>query len=102
MDTYGRRWRKVRLQVLQRDDYWCYYCGADATTVDHVKPTSKGGSMYDHNNLVAACIRCNSRKKDRGVTPGLFLHKRTPSDPFTGISPPNQTERVPSPFKQPD
>lgn len=33
-------------------------------TIDHVVPISKGGEIYDINNIVVACARCNSRKSD--------------------------------------
>ena len=63
---YGADWQRVRLEVLERDDYTCHYCGTVADSVDHVLPKVRGGSD-DEANLVAACIRCNSAKRDRGV-----------------------------------
>jgi hypothetical protein len=52
------RWRKRRRLILKMHDYLCVYCGDEASTVDHVIPTSKGGT--DHPlNLVAACQLCN-------------------------------------------
>lgn len=60
----GAEWRRVRLQVLERDGRVCRYCGRAATTVDHVVPKIKGGSD-DLGNLVAACVRCNTSKGDR-------------------------------------
>jgi 5-methylcytosine-specific restriction endonuclease McrA len=56
-----RRWRKVRVQVLERDGHRCRYCGASANTVDHVTPLIVGGSDHD-TNLVAACDHCNKTK----------------------------------------
>jgi 5-methylcytosine-specific restriction endonuclease McrA len=102
MATYDKRWRRVRLIVLKRDDYCCYYCGGTATTVDHIQPISKGGSMHDEHNLVAACLSCNSGKKDRTTAPGAFFRSKGHPRPPLSFLPPNQTERVPSPFKQPD
>lgn len=58
-----RRWRKVRAAVLKRDNYRCHYCGRSATTVDHLRPISRGGTD-DEENLVAACADCNSLKGD--------------------------------------
>lgn len=64
-----RAWRKVRDEVLKRDRYRCHYCPAPATTVDHLRPVSRGGT--DHkSNLVAACSDCNGSKGDR--TPAEF------------------------------
>ena len=42
----------------------CGYCGQPATTVDHVTPKARGGAD-DEGNLMAACLSCNSGKRDR-------------------------------------
>lgn len=57
----------TRINVLERDKWECYYCGADAKTVDHVIPKSKGGS-YTEENLVASCEICNIAKASRNMT----------------------------------
>jgi hypothetical protein len=51
-------WRKLRKQVLERDNWTCTYCGNEANTADHVIPRRYGG-VDDLTNLVAACQRCN-------------------------------------------
>lgn len=57
--------KRVRFEVLRRDNYTCRYCGAKAEasplTVDHVVPVSLGGGD-DPSNLVTACADCNSGK----------------------------------------
>lgn len=55
-----RLWKKV----MKRDKWLCRYCGANAEEVDHVIPTSKGGST-DGRNLVASCMLCNRILHDR-------------------------------------
>ncbi|MCG7422236.1 HNH endonuclease [Micrococcus sp. ACRRV] len=55
-----------RKGVLRRDGHRCAYCGAHATTVDHVHPRSRGG-QNTWENLVACCLRCNSAKADRSL-----------------------------------
>ena len=54
--------------LFARDHWMCLYCGADGRrqplTRDHVVPTSKGGRDA-WENVVAACIHCNSRKGNR-------------------------------------
>lgn len=57
--------KRVRFEVLRRDNHTCQYCGGIAPdyvlTVDHVVPVALGGSD-DPSNLVAACRDCNAGK----------------------------------------
>lgn len=57
--------KRLRYEVLRRDNYACRYCGATAPdtklTVDHVTPTALGGTD-DPTNLATACADCNSGK----------------------------------------
>lgn len=57
-------WADLRREVLERDNYYCVYCGDEATAVDHVFPRCIGGITVERN-LVAACKSCNSRKGGR-------------------------------------
>jgi hypothetical protein len=52
-------WRQRRAIILKMHDYCCVYCGDEANSVDHVIPVEKGG-MDNIENLVAACLTCNS------------------------------------------
>ncbi len=54
----------TRKAVFIRDNHRCQYCGEPAESIDHVLPRSKGGSNT-WDNVVAACKRCNFKKKDR-------------------------------------
>lgn len=57
--------RRLRFEILKRDNHTCRYCGASAPdvklTVDHVVPTTLGGND-EPTNLVAACQPCNAGK----------------------------------------
>ncbi|TDE03447.1 HNH endonuclease [Jiangella asiatica] len=57
--------RRLRFEILRRDNHQCRYCGGAAPdvklTVDHVVPTALGGSD-EPTNLVTACKDCNSGK----------------------------------------
>lgn len=57
--------RRLRFEILRRDNHTCRYCGASAPdvklTVDHVVPEALGGSD-DPSNLVTACAGCNGGK----------------------------------------
>lgn len=61
------KWRALRLQVFDRDDWICTYCGsADDLTCDHIRPLARGGNN-DLDNLTTACRSCNSSKGDKLV-----------------------------------
>lgn len=57
--------KRLRYEILRRDNHTCRYCGATAPdvklTVDHVLPVALGGSD-EPTNLVAACGDCNAGK----------------------------------------
>ena len=57
----------TRKAVFSRDGGRCVYCGATATSLDHVVPRSRGGP-HTWDNVVSACGRCNHIKADRGIT----------------------------------
>ena len=63
-DISPQEWSKIRSFILERDHWKCHYCGKEANSVDHKTPLAKGGKSNE-DNLVAACRRCNSLKKDR-------------------------------------
>lgn len=56
----------TRRAVFARDGHRCVYCGAPATSLDHVVPKSRGGP-HTWDNVVSACGRCNHVKADRGI-----------------------------------
>lgn len=66
----GRNWHQLRKFVFDRDGHRCVYCGGDGNGksfhCDHVLAISKGG-QNTVENLVTACQRCNSSKRDRPV-----------------------------------
>lgn len=57
--------KRLRYEVLRRDNHACRYCGQMAPDVklhvDHVVPVALGGSD-EPSNLVTACMDCNSGK----------------------------------------
>jgi 5-methylcytosine-specific restriction endonuclease McrA len=86
---YFIRHRKKRValtkkNVLLRDDYACAYCGKrgdrSTMTVDHVVPRRQGGRS-EWTNLVAACVECNGRKRDRTPLQAQMPLRRKPHEP---------------------
>lgn len=66
-----------RFAIYVRDNFTCSYCGIkcelegnnpNSISLDHVIPQTDPKSHNDYNNLVVACIGCNSRKQDKPVT----------------------------------
>lgn len=57
--------KRLRFEILRRDNHACRYCGATAPdvklTVDHVVPVALGGTD-EPSNLATACESCNSGK----------------------------------------
>lgn len=85
---HSRRRRKARLRNAQGSHTkaeWeaklaefkgrCAYCGAPATTLDHLYPIARGGTDYIEN-IVPACRPCNSSKSDNTLREWLGLDVR--------------------------
>jgi 5-methylcytosine-specific restriction endonuclease McrA len=70
----------TRKAVFARDGGRCVYCGAAATSLDHVVPKSRGGS-HAWDNVVSACGRCNHVKADRGIAELGWRLRRQPVAP---------------------
>ena len=90
-----RKYKAVRLQVLSRDNHTCFYCNAEADTVDHIVPVSKSddkSEAYNPNNLVAACKRCNSSRGNRSQASFLATNATPPV--FSSSLSPKMTETV--------
>lgn len=92
-------WKKIRERILRRDLWECYWCGADANTVDHIVPVAKGGQDVDEN-LVASCKKCNYSKQDKMPDEfqlqraGLFLQRDSTAHISRGlISPANGSKK---------
>lgn len=65
-----RKYGKVSLDTIKdvRNGYprFCSYCLAKASTIDHVVPLTLGGT-HDFDNLVPACLSCNSSKGSKSL-----------------------------------
>ena len=54
-----KRWRKLRLKILDRDLWKCQLCGRYGNEADHIVPVHEGGAWWDPDNLRCACRACN-------------------------------------------
>lgn len=71
----GRPWRRLRAEVLKRDNHLCRVCDEEgrltiATEVDHVKPLAEGGTD-DLQNLQAICAEHHQAKSQAEAKRGL-------------------------------
>jgi hypothetical protein len=65
----GEEWAAIKKQFKNR----CVYCGeVKPLTMDHIIPLSKGG-QHTKNNIIPACLSCNSAKRDRPVLLQLLV-----------------------------
>lgn len=61
--------------VRERSDGLCIYCGAPGKTFDHLVAVGRGGETTP-GNIALACVRCNSRKKDKPLDEWLDIVER--------------------------
>lgn len=70
--------KKIRFEVFKRDGFRCQYCGRSAPNVvlnaDHIDPVANGGETSP-DNLLTACVDCNSGKSDRLLAPAIVAEK---------------------------
>ena len=63
-----RRVKFSRRNIFERDRYTCQYCRRSPVrselSVDHVVPRSRGGET-SWENVVASCVKCNTKKGGR-------------------------------------
>jgi 5-methylcytosine-specific restriction endonuclease McrA len=79
----------TRKLLFKRDDFRCAYCGKrfapEKLTVDHVIPSSRGGTN-DWNNVLTCCSPCNLRKGNKTPKEAGMKPLRQPSTPFNKIA----------------
>jgi hypothetical protein len=96
-ELHSGKWKKLRIQVLDRDGWVCAMCGKPAHTVDHIYPRVKGGDMWAMDNLQSLCKSCNSSKG------GRFFNSTATPPVFLMSSLPETVQIIPeSPFDRPD
>ena len=62
--TRGPRWKALRMQVLDRDDWQCVQCGERrGLEIDHIEPVRDRPDLaFTLSNLQTLCGRCHARK----------------------------------------
>ena len=68
--------------ILKRDNYICQYCGIKSVpmTIDHIISKNKGG-LDTWDNLVAACVECNTFKGSKSLCEANMKLLKTPRKP---------------------
>jgi len=69
-----------RRAIFARDGGRCVYCNAEATSLDHVIPRSRGG-QHVWENVVSACHKCNFFKADKFLKETGLKLKNAPREP---------------------
>jgi 5-methylcytosine-specific restriction endonuclease McrA len=88
-ELHSKTMEPIRLAARERDGESCRYCGTTvifdgkgsrgphAATFDHVDPAGSN----DLDNVVVACLSCNSRKKDRAPAEVGMTLRPSPAPP---------------------
>lgn len=71
--TRGPRWKALRMQALDRDDWACVQCGERRRLeIDHIEPVRDRPDLaYALGNLQTLCGRCHARKTRIEVGMGI-------------------------------
>lgn len=80
---YRTTLRITKKGVMIRDQHRCAYCSHRATTIDHIRPRSRGGK-HTWQNVVACCKHCNQVKGNKQLSE-LQWHLRTKPFAPTGV-----------------
>jgi 5-methylcytosine-specific restriction endonuclease McrA len=76
--------RLNRRNLFARDEHCCQYCGqrlpVSQLSLDHVVPRSRGGPTT-WENVVASCLKCNTKKGGRTPHEARMQLRRTPTRP---------------------
>jgi len=74
----------TRLNIFTRDRFTCQYCvesfESEELTFDHVVPVSQGGKK-SWENIVTACVSCNSKKEGRTPAQANMKLLKKPKQP---------------------
>jgi 5-methylcytosine-specific restriction endonuclease McrA len=71
-------WRAIRRQVFAAKGRRCYWCGAEATTIDHWPVPASQGGPHELWNLIPSCARDNY---SRGAALGNRMRPQRPLTP---------------------
>jgi 5-methylcytosine-specific restriction endonuclease McrA len=71
-------WRAIRRQVFAAKGRQCWWCGAEATTVDHYPVAASLGGPHELWNLIPSCARDNY---SRGAALGNRMRVQQPLTP---------------------
>ena len=71
-----------RKNILKRDNHTCQYCKIRSVpmTIDHIISRKKGG-VESWENLVAACVSCNTNKGNKTLLDAQMKLMKTPRKP---------------------
>lgn len=93
------RYRGAYYHALKADP--CAYCGEPAGSIDHIDPSSRGGTN-EHDNLTGACTSCNSSKHSTPLLRHMLLRLIARDlDPLLAeYAAAGDLENIPNPMKK--
>lgn len=98
----SKRWRALRLRILNRDGRRCQRCGRPGRLeVHHRRPLWRGGAPYEPDNLESLCRACHfirepDRRTDRLIWQQAIDARAQPAvEAPQAADPPRPVERRP-------
>lgn len=75
-DLTNEEWKQIWIEF----DGLCFWCGETATSMEHIVPLNPRSfplrGRHTKNNVVPACLPCNTKKRDKD--PLVFLFESDP------------------------
>ena len=69
-------YKRNRKIILESSQHTCHYCNGVATTADHIIPINSGVIDHSLSNLLPACVKCNTTRKDKTLVRLPYWNKR--------------------------
>ena len=63
------------MEIWERDNHTCVYCGAPGEAIDHIVPVAEGGG-WARDNLCVTCRSCNTSKGAKALIVWLTRRRR--------------------------
>lgn len=69
------RLRRYKQKIAGSSNDPCVLCGAKATSIDHIYPIVKGGTVNDIHNWAPMCHNCNQLKGEKSILMAIYKNE---------------------------